>query len=84
MFKKSFWSDGLSIDEGRISIIVLSFIMVIGALLYVYLKNQIVNELILDLAKFMIGAITGINVTNIISSTISGYTNKDTIKRDEP
>jgi hypothetical protein len=72
MLKKSFWSDGLSVSESRVSIIVLAFVAVITALLYVYLKYHEVNELILDLTKFMIGAITGINVTSIIGNVVSG------------
>jgi hypothetical protein len=71
MFKKSFWSDGISVDEERVSVIVVAFIVTLGVVLYTYLATHVVNELMLDLIKFEIGSIVGINVTNTISSGIS-------------
>ena len=82
---KSFWKDGLSIDESRISALIISYIIsfVVTLGLCIYTKDI---ESLKAMFFANIAAITGINITN----SIVGGSNKnnteditDNVKNEE-
>jgi len=66
----------LSVDEMRISILVLSFFMAFLCVMYLFLSKQNVDPGLLDLTKTLIYSIAGVNGVQAISYGFSGYYNK--------
>lgn len=67
----SFWKDGLSIDEGRIStLIILCFVAAIFGLVMYKINGDISNNL-LEMIKTLIYIIGGVNITDKITSAMN-------------
>lgn len=63
---KGFWRDGLSIDESKVStLMILLIVSVVCFWLYAF-AFQIFNEQAVWLCTALIGGITGVNIANSI------------------
>lgn len=65
MKNNSFWSDGLSIDETKFSILVISYMLAFSALLFMCIKNNDV-ETIEDVTSLLLTAVFGINIAKTL------------------
>lgn len=65
----SFWSDGLSINEARFSVLVLMSVCCFFYALYAHYSTGAISPDLLTLLNTLIASIVGINVTN----TVTGY-----------
>ncbi|ALA47874.1 hypothetical protein SUNDANCE_58 [Brevibacillus phage Sundance] len=61
-----FLKDGLSIDETRISVLVLAFAFTLGFALYQVITTGDVSDNLLILLGYEIAAVTGVNVADSI------------------
>lgn len=75
MFK--FIRDGLSLDETRISILIIFFIIFSGFGIYQYHINKDITENLLNIILALIYCIAGVNGVGKISEIISNYMNKN-------
>lgn len=71
--KMNFWQDGMSIDESKISILVVCFICVLTFGLSMYFFRGDISENLTSIITAFIYAIAGVNITN---GGISSITNK--------
>jgi hypothetical protein len=71
----NFFKHGVSIDESRVSILLLSFIVTVGFSLWQFYHKGTIDGGILTLIAYQIGAITGINVVDKITNRSSLETN---------
>lgn len=58
----SYFKDGLSVDESKVSILMLAFAVTLGFALWQFATVGMMGAGILQLLAYEIGAITGINV----------------------
>lgn len=67
-----FWKDGLSVDEAKVSLIGICFLVgfLFSLVMYYFDRNITDNLLTLDL--FLAGGILGINGLNVAKDTIIG------------
>jgi len=63
---KNFLTDGLSIDETRVSVLMLILVVSIGFAMYQVVVENDVSENLLTLLGYEIMAVTGINVADKI------------------
>lgn len=63
---KSFWKDGLSIDETKFSILVLSYMIALTAFLILCVVNNDIEN-VKDVVVLLLGSIFGINISRIIT-----------------
>lgn len=69
MEKAKHWiNDGLSMNETRVSVIMLSFIVTLGFSLWQFYNDGVIDGSILTLIAYEIGAITGINIVDKIGN----------------
>ena len=66
--KKSFWKDGLSINESKVSILMISLIIFLGVILYVRMKEGKIDYELLEITKTLIYAVAGVNAVNVFNS----------------
>jgi hypothetical protein len=66
----------LSVDEMRVSILVLSFFIAFLCVMFLFLSKQSVEPGLLDLTKTLVYSIAGVNGVQAISYGFSGYYNK--------
>lgn len=60
----NFFKDGLSVDESRISVLLIVFIVTAGFALWQFATIGIIDGSMLTLLAYLIGAITGINIVD--------------------
>jgi ABC-type glucose/galactose transport system permease subunit len=78
---KTFWSDFFSLDEAKVStLIILTIITVSFSLVMYYFRNDISDNL-LSLGQVLILSIAGVNVASTLP-TLFGKKNKDSEKQD--
>lgn len=69
MEKVKHWiNDGLSMNETRVSVIMLSFVVTLGFSLWQFYNDGVIDGSILTLIAYEIGAITGINIVDKIGN----------------
>lgn len=75
----SFYKDGLSIDESRVSTVLLTFIPTIGFALWQFASAGHIDGSMLTLVAYQIGAITGMNIVKDVAVQVGGKNknNKD-------
>jgi ABC-type glucose/galactose transport system permease subunit len=79
---KSFWSDFFSLDEAKIStLIILTIITIIFSLVMYYFRNDISDNL-LSLGQVLILSIAGVNVASTLPS-LFGKKNKQSNNNDK-
>ena len=66
--KKSFWKNGISIDESRVSVLMVLLIIFSVSTLYMYFSGQEVNFQIVEITKVLIVSVAGVNAVNLISN----------------
>lgn len=66
--KKSFWADGLSINETRFSVLVLMAVVGFGYALYAHYDTGDITANLLDLVQVLIYSIVGVNVANAVTN----------------
>jgi pilus assembly protein TadC len=71
----NFLKDGLSIDEARVSSLIICLFGGFGILGYVYIQDGIVNELLVGLLETLIIAVAGVNAATIISNAFGKKSN---------
>lgn len=65
---KHFWQDGLSIEEGKVSVMVILLIMAFAYVLYADASNgYIFTDKVFDVVKWLIAAVAGVNGVKAIS-----------------
>ena len=72
-----FFKDGLSIDEARVSALILCLISGFGILGYVYIVDGTVNEIFVGILETLIFAVAGINVANIIGKALTKKSSRE-------
>ena len=70
---KSFWKNGISIDESRVSVLMVLLIIFSVSTLYMYFSGQEVNMQIVEITKVLIISVAGVNVVNLINNTGDDY-----------
>lgn len=65
--KHSFWSDGLSIDETRFSVIVIMALVGFGYALFSHYRTGDITDNLLDLIELLVLSILGINVAGYVT-----------------
>lgn len=68
---KNFWSDGLSIDESKVSCLIICLIFGMIFVGYSYLKFQDISNNLADIIIALIYGVTGINVASSLDSLMS-------------
>lgn len=63
-----FLKDGLSIDETKVSVFILAFLVTLGFALWQFFTEGFIDGGMLTLLAYEIGAITGINIVKEIKS----------------
>ena len=67
----NFLKDGLSVDETKVSMLMIAFIITLSFTLYMYYVNGFVGAELITLNSSLILAITGINVTSKIKEVFN-------------
>lgn len=67
--KRSFWSDGLSIDETRFSVIVVMALVGFSYALFSHYRTGDITDNLLDLVELLVLSIAGINVAGYVADT---------------
>lgn len=77
LFKNVFsWvSDGISIDETRVSLFMVAFAVSFSVSMYLVLKNGVIPDSLIQLIGYLIAAIWGVNAIKIIPSVRQKITN---------
>lgn len=74
---KNFWSNGISVEEGKFSILIMLLIMAFGYVIYVDVTTgHMYTNSIFNVIKWLIAGIAGINGVNAISNLSSNNKNK--------
>jgi ADP-ribosylglycohydrolase len=73
---KDFWSDGLSIDEARISAIIIAFMISFATLMYLCVISEDTDTV----KSIVLGLITAITGINIAQAGLDSLTKKDSSK----
>jgi len=66
--RKSFWKNGISIDESRVSVLMVLLIIFSVSTLYMYFSGQEVDLYIVEITKVLIVSVAGVNAVNLISN----------------
>lgn len=66
--KKSFWTDGLSINESRFSILISLLVIGSGFGFYQVVTDGDIANGLLTLLGYLIAAIAGVNITEAIAN----------------
>lgn len=67
-----FWKDGLSVDESKISILIISFIITLVCALISYFMSGAIGDNLTKIVTVLIYAVAGVNVADKIKSMIGG------------
>ncbi len=70
---KNFWKNGLSVDESRVSILMIFLILFLSTILYSYVDKGVVNNELLEVAKTLIYAVAGINGISYFTNKVGEY-----------
>ena len=88
--KRNFWSDGLSINETRFSVLVVMTLSGFGYALFSHYSKGDITENLLELVRVLILSIVGVNVANSVSDSFrtkrddnTQHTYNDSAGRDE-
>lgn len=81
--KGSFWSDGLSIDETKFSVLVLSYFVAFIVLLFMCAKNNDI-ETVEDITGLLLTAVFGINIAKTLALKQSNTTIAELNKDEQP
>jgi hypothetical protein len=73
----NFLKDGLSIDEARVSALIICLMSGFGILGYVYITDGTVNQILVSLLETLIFAVAGVNAANIIGKAIGRKNEKN-------
>lgn len=65
--RHNFWSDGLSIDETRFSVIVVMALVGFGYALFSHYRTGDITDNLLDLVELLVLSIAGINVAGYVA-----------------
>lgn len=65
--KRSFWADGLSINETKFSVLVVMTVIGFGYSIYSHAATGDITNNLLDLVKFLVISIVGINCANYVT-----------------
>lgn len=71
--KRSFWRDGLSIDESKFSVLIILTVVLFGYIMYCDITRGSINVELTEIMKGLIAAIVGVNVFEGMSKA---YTNR--------
>ncbi|MNP24502.1 hypothetical protein D3C76_1172660 [compost metagenome] len=77
--RKDFWKDGLSIDEGRVSILIALLLIFSGFAGYTIFKNGDVPSNVVQIIIALITAVAGVNIADSFANRSNGqiqYTNE--------
>lgn len=79
--RKYFWQDGLSIDESRVSAVVVAFLATTTVALWSYVSRGSISPEVVLLLQTLITAVTGINVANKVSDIFASRNNLPVVKQ---
>jgi hypothetical protein len=71
--RKSFWKNGISIDESRVSVLMVLLIIFSVSTLYMYFIDKEVDLYIVEITKVLIVSVAGVNAINLINNTEDDY-----------
>ena len=71
--RKSFWKNGISIDESRVSVLMVLLIIFSVSTLYMCFSGKEVNLYIVEITKVLIVSVAGVNAVNLISNNGDDY-----------
>jgi len=69
---KGFWKDGLSVDESKVSVLILAFIITLASCLFSYFTIGHIGDNLTKIITVLIYAVAGVNVADKIKSIIGG------------
>lgn len=69
---RGFWKDGLSVDESKVSILILSFVITLISCLISYFTIGHIGENLTKIIIALIYAVAGVNVADRIKKIIGG------------
>ena len=75
-YKKSFFEDGLSIDETKLSMLMITYLICFIVIIIFFVKTGD-GEGLKTVFFANIGAVTGVNVTSSITKAFNNTSNKD-------
>ena len=75
MKNKNFWKDGLSINESKVSILMISLIIFLRIILYVRIEEGKIDYELLEITKTLIYVVAGVNAVNVFNNSNS-YDNR--------
>lgn len=70
---KSWWQNGISIDETKSSILILVFLLASIGSMIAYGFNGDITDNCLDFLKIMVFSIAGVNGITTISNAVKGF-----------
>jgi uncharacterized YccA/Bax inhibitor family protein len=65
---KSWWRDGISVDESKFSSLLVMLLVFCGIAIYSYFVDGDFSDNLLHLIGLFIGAITGINIASVMAN----------------
>lgn len=68
--RHNFWSDGLSVDETRFSVIVVMALVGFVYALFSHYRTGDITDNLLDLVKLLVLSIAGINVAGYVADAL--------------
>jgi hypothetical protein len=71
----NYFKDGLSVDESRISLLMLALAVTIGFALWQFATVGFIDPSMLTLLAYLIGAVTGLNIVDKFKQPSSGSNN---------
>jgi hypothetical protein len=66
---RSFWKDGLSLDESRVSILMIFLIIFLMVILYIRFTEGRVDSQIIEITQTLILSVAGVNAINKFSTS---------------
>lgn len=73
----NFWKDGLSLDETKVSALVVSLIFCLIFAFGIYLYKGDISTNLVSVINTLIYSIAGVNSVNAVSNIIKGVTKND-------
>ncbi len=73
--RNNFWSDGLSIDESKVSCLIICLIAGIAFVGFSYLKYQDISDNLTDIVISLVYGITGVNVASSLDAMMTNRQN---------
>ena len=69
---KGFWKDGLSVDESKISILIITFVVTLSCALISYFLNGAIGDNLTKIVSVLVYSVAGVNVADKIKNMIGG------------